>query len=131
MSIIRWIRWTTRSLTLAALLLLSRDAHADEWLGRDKALHFGASATIAGTSYGVTTAFTERRLTAFAVGAGIALGAGIAKETYDALGHGDPSWKDLAWDVAGTLVGLGIAYGIDVLIRREPTSTSTTALVRF
>ena len=109
-------------------------AHADEWLGRDKALHFGVSAAISGTSYGVTTAFTDRRATAFAIGAGVALGAGIAKETYDALGHGDPSWKDLAWDLAGTLVGLGIAYGIDVLIRREPTSSpahATTALVKF
>lgn len=114
----------------AAVVLFLSSAHADEWLGRDKALHFGVSAAIAGTGYGVTTAFTERRGYAFLVGGGVAISAGIAKETYDALGYGDPSWKDFAWDVAGTLVGLGIAYGVDTLLRREPTAHST-AMLRF
>jgi putative lipoprotein len=118
------------SLTLAVALFCST-AHADEWLGRDKALHFGASAILSSTAYGVTTAFDDRRSVAFIVGSGVALTAGIAKETYDALGYGDPSWKDLAWDVAGTLVGLGIAYGVDAIFRREPTSTTNAALVRF
>lgn len=115
----------------ASVFLLVSTARADEWLGRDKALHFGASAAIAGTSYGVTTAFTDKRIVAFAIGSGVALGAGIAKESIDALGYGDPSWKDFAWDVAGTLVGLGIAYGVDALLRRDTTATTHTALTRF
>jgi putative lipoprotein len=126
------IKVSSRSLALAVMCFCGT-ASADDWFGRDKALHFGASAIIAGSAYGVTTAFDDRRVVAFAVGGGIGLGAGIAKEGYDALGYGDPSWKDLAWDVAGTLVGLGIAYGVDALLRREPsrTQTATTALVRF
>lgn len=127
---------TNRSLALAApVVFVCGVAHADDaWLGRDKALHFGASAAIAGTSYGVTTAFTDRRPIALAVGGGAALFAGVAKEGIDALGYGTPSWRDLAWDVIGTVVGLGIAYGVDALIRREPSSTSARALplaVRF
>ncbi len=124
----------TRSLTLAApVFLFALHARAeDDWFGRDKALHFGASAALAGTSYGVTTAFTERRSTGLLVGAGVALGAGLAKEGYDALGYGTPSWRDLAWDVVGTLVGLGIAYGVDSLLRREPgRATASAALIRF
>jgi putative lipoprotein len=126
-----------RSLTLAAvgLCVVPRVAHADDraddWFGRDKALHFGASAIISSTAYGVTTAFDDRRSVAFIVGGSVALTAGLAKEGYDALGYGTPSWKDLAWDVAGTLVGLGIAYGVDAIFRREPTRTTSTALVRF
>jgi putative lipoprotein len=115
----------------AAVVVFCSHARADEWLGRDKALHFGASAAIAATGYGVTTAFTEKRALAFAIGGGVAIGAGIAKEGYDALGYGEPSWKDFAWDVAGTLVGLGIAYGVDALLRREPTGTAQAALIRF
>jgi len=120
-----------RSLTLAAAVFLSAPARADEWFGRDKALHFGASAAISGAAYGVTTAFDDRRSIAFLIGGGVALSAGLAKEGYDALGYGEPSLKDLVWDVAGTLVGLGVAYGVDALFRREPTRTATTALIRF
>lgn len=126
------MKLTAAIVSLAAVVFLSVSARADDdWLGRDKALHFGASAAIAGTGYGVTTSFTDRRALAFAVGGGVALGTGLAKEVLDAAGYGTPSWKDLAWDAIGTLVGLGIAYGVDALIRREPTRTTTAALIRF
>jgi len=109
---------------LLAVIALSPSARADEWFGSDKALHFGVSAAIASGSYALTTAFTDRRSIAFGVGAGVALGAGVAKESWDALGHGDPSWKDFTWDVVGTIAGLAFAYGVDLLVRPTPTSTT-------
>lgn len=62
--------------------------------------------------------FTARAVS----GASLALSAGVAKELYDATGAGTASWKDLAWDAAGTLVGVGLALAVDLLIRgQEPT----------
>lgn len=89
----------------------------DPWFGRDKALHFGASATIAAGGYGVGTLVFDTRYGALALGGGLALGAGIGKEALDAAGYGDPSWRDLAWDAVGTAVGLGVAWSLDLLIR--------------
>ena len=88
----------------------------DPWFGRDKALHFTVAAGIAGAGYGATTVFACDRWKAFAVGGGAALAAGALKESYDAAGHGDPSWKDFGWDVVGAAVGLAVAWGIDVAV---------------
>jgi putative lipoprotein len=106
---------------LAAILGMSTPARADDpdpWFGRDKALHFSVSAAIAGTTYAITATQFEARYPPLVLGGGVALAAGIGKETADLLGlWGDPSWRDFAWDVAGTVVGLGIAWGLDLLIR--------------
>lgn len=108
-------------------------AHAEEdaWLGRDKALHFGASAVIAGSSYGVGTMFLDGRLGPAILGGSVALAAGAAKEGWDALGHGTPSWRDFAWDAIGTAVGLGIALGIDFLVRPKTSTHASNAIVVF
>lgn len=113
------MRTKALALALAAGALVfsrSADARADDpdpWLGRDKALHFGASAVLAGGGYAAGTALFDERWKAFALGGGVAIAAGAAKEGLDATGLGDPSWKDFTWDVVGTVVGLGIAYAID------------------
>jgi putative lipoprotein len=57
------------------------------------------------------------RWQALAIGAGVSLGAGAGKEAWDATGHGDPSWGDFAWDVAGTATGLAVTWAIDLLLR--------------
>ncbi|MBI2392565.1 MAG: hypothetical protein HYV09_23475 [Deltaproteobacteria bacterium] len=110
----------TAILLLVPAVALASTARADDWFGTDKALHFGVSAVIASGVYGVTTAFDDRRAVALGVGGGVALGAGIGKETWDALGHGDPSWKDFTWDVIGTIAGLALAYGVDAMVRPAP-----------
>src|SRR5262245_29459615 len=66
---------------------------ADPWFGRDKALHFSASAALALGGYGVTALVTPREGTRLAVGATVALGAGVAKEISDRYTGGDPSWR--------------------------------------
>ncbi len=91
----------------------------DPWLGRDKALHFGVSATLASSGYGLGRAFVfDRRLDAALVAGSFTLAIGAAKESYDALGHGDPSWRDFTWDAIGTAVGIGVGLGVDFLIER-------------
>lgn len=122
-------------------LLQSRPARADQpdpdpWFGRDKALHFGASAIIAGGSYGVGRALFDKRRDAILFGSGVGIAVGAAKETWDALGHGDPSWKDFTWDVAGTAVGVALAWGLDLLVshftatNRQTTPDPTAAPAR-
>lgn len=111
--------WTATC--LVSIAAMANDT--DPWFGPDKALHFGASAVIAGGGYALGTGLTQERWKAFALGGGAALTAGALKEGLDAMGLGTPSWRDFTWDVAGTLVGLGIAYAIDVLVRGAPQAT--------
>ncbi len=104
----------------------------DQWLGKDKALHFGASAVIAGSVYGVGTLFLDGRTYPAILGGSVALAAGGAKEGWDALGHGTPSWRDFAWDVVGTATGLGVALLVDVLVRSPKREHASLPLsVRF
>ncbi len=107
---------------LAAALLSSAAASAqdaDPWFSRDKALHFDVSAGIAAAGYGVSAGWlVDARWKALAIGGGLALAAGAGKELLDAthvLG-GDPSWRDFTWDVIGTVAGLAIAWGVDLLL---------------
>ncbi len=113
-------------------------AEDDPWLGRDKLLHFGASAGIAAAGYGVGAALDDRRGVAIAVGAGAALVAGAGKEALDAAGYGHPSLRDFAWDVLGAAAGLALAWGVDALLRgpdapRDPKASQAgqAALLRF
>jgi putative lipoprotein len=113
-------------LRLAALVLTgltmssaARAQDADPWFARDKALHFDVSAGLAAAGYGVSAGWlVNARWKALAIGGGVALAAGAGKELLDAthvLG-GDPSWKDFTWDVIGTVAGLAIAWGVDLLL---------------
>lgn len=88
---------------------------ADEWWARDKALHFGASAGLAIGGYAAAALVTPREPPRLLAGAGLALTAGVAKEIADRYTGGDPSMRDLAWDVAGTATGLLVAWAIDRL----------------
>lgn len=130
-----------RTRTCAAALVVSSvlfagEARADDtdpWFGHDKVLHFGASAFIAAEAYGITAAFSDTRAVRLAVGGGVALAAGAGKELYDLSGHGDPSWRDFTWDVIGTVVGLAIAYGVDLAFSnvdaKHPALASPRSLV--
>ena len=109
--------------TIVALALPSpaRGSDADPWLGRDKALHFSASASLSVVGYAGAAFATDDRRARLGIGAGLALGAGIGKELWDLNGHGDPSLRDLAWDVVGTATGLLVAWTVDRLIHRLST----------
>lgn len=91
----------------------------DPWLGRDKALHFGASFGIATGGYGAAALMGEGTTVRLGMGAGLALGAGVGKELLDLAGFGHPSWRDLAWNVLGTASGLLFAWTIDRLLFQQ------------
>jgi putative lipoprotein len=88
----------------------------DPWFGRDKLLHFGVSAGLAGGSYAGATLFLDARWQRAAVAVSFTLSLGAAKEVWDALGHGDPSLRDFSWDVIGCAIGIGVAYVVDLLL---------------
>jgi putative lipoprotein len=123
-------RWTLGFL-LSWAVLASGPAYAqdsDPWFGRDKALHFSASASLAVIGYSGAALVTDDRPTRVASATVLALGAGIGKELWDLNGPGDASWRDLTWDVIGTATGVLVASGVDWLIRhfREPDPVAGT-----
>jgi len=106
---------------------VANPAHAeDEWWGQDKALHFGVSGVLAAGGYAGGALVLEERWQRASVGAGVALTAGVAKEVYDEFDYGGASYKDLVFDVAGTLVGVTAAWLIDLALD-DDVSTSTSS----
>ena len=92
------------NLTLAFFLLTGGPPERphDAWFGRDKWLHFAASAVVQGAAY---TAFRRgARYTVAAQRASlVTVAVGVGKELYDwrhPAKH-DASWRDLAWDGVG------------------------------
>ena len=102
---------------LASSPARAADPDPDPWLGTDKALHFGVSAGIAAGSYAVSTAVLDARGHALLVASGVTLAAGAGKEMLDLAGFGTPSWKDFVADVAGMVVGLAVAWSVDLVVR--------------
>ena len=114
----------SRSIAVAVLCAVvassSRSAHAadpDPWFGKDKALHFAATATIAAGGYTLGAFVFDARGHALIFGASLAFGVGIAKEALDLTGLGDPSWRDLTWDGIGTVAGVAAAWAVDLVAR--------------
>jgi putative lipoprotein len=118
---------------LAVVCSATRARAEDSWWGADKARHFGVSAGLGLAGYGLASLVFEDRLAKIAASAGLALSAGVAKEVYDAMGHGTASWKDLTWDVAGTAVGVSIGVGLDVALSppKERPRASASLLLHF
>jgi len=104
---------------LASLVAASPALAEDDWLGEDKPKHAIISGTLAGGVSMVTLTQTRSRFTPYLLGGGFALGLGVAKEGWDAAGHGTASYRDLAWDVIGTAVGLGLTLAVDLLVGRD------------
>ncbi len=105
---------------LLASLTAAHQARADEsdpWFGRDKLLHFAASAGIAAGGYTAGAFAFDARYEALLLGGGLALAAGTAKELADLNGQGNASWRDFTWDLVGIVAGLGMSWGLDLALR--------------
>lgn len=85
----------------------------DPWFGRDKALHFSATALLACDGYATAAVFTKRESVRLAAGAGVGLAAGAAKEVYDRYSGGDASMRDLTWDAVGAAASSFVSWLID------------------
>jgi len=101
-------------LACGAALLCPRQAAAEDLFGPDKALHFGVSAGVSIGAYAASTLFLNEPWQRAVFASATTLSLGAAKEGWDALGHGTPSYADFAWDVAGTSVGVSIALTVDL-----------------
>ena len=107
----------TAVLALAALMV-PMPAHAqseDRWWSADKGMHFGASLVITAGGHAVSSVWLDEPWQRSIAGASLGLGAGLGKELYDLSGHGDASWKDVTWDVAGVMTGAGLALLVELL----------------
>jgi putative lipoprotein len=129
---------TVASIFAALIVLLASPKEAsaeDEWFGADKVLHFGVSAALSGGGYALASLAFDRKWERATTGAVFSLTLGAAKEFYDLAGHGDASWKDFTWDVAGTALGTGIALLIDAAVsggnRVEPANRPVGLAVQF
>jgi putative lipoprotein len=115
-------RWCAPLVALVATWLagpgLARAADADPWFGPDKALHFEAAGSLAIVGYAGTSMMSTSRPLRAALGAALGVGAGAAKELWDLDGHGDPSWRDLTWDLVGAATGVVVAAAFDWAIHR-------------
>ncbi|MEK7240196.1 MAG: hypothetical protein AAB224_06380 [Gemmatimonadota bacterium] len=92
------------NLTLAFVLFTGgapRPA-GDAWFGRDKMLHFAASAVVQSAAYSLFQR-DARYAVAIQRASLVTLGVGVSKELYDWRhpARHDASWRDLAWDGAG------------------------------
>lgn len=112
---------------LAARGEVSEIPSRDDWFGRDKALHYSVSAGLAGAGYAGGALLFEAPEARWFTGAGVALGAGVAKEIFDAGRGSFFSVKDLTWDVLGTATGLGLSWAVDRLFFSRDGEARTSA----
>lgn len=85
----------------------------DDWLGRDKFHHFWISGLVAGTGTALAQEQDQTDKQAIAIGFGISMALGAAKEAYDSRKGGTGwSWQDLCWDFSGALIGCTIAHAV-------------------
>jgi putative lipoprotein len=116
---VAWPLLLSLTATLADPRIVCADsANADPWFGRDKLIHFSASASLAVVGYASASMLTENRPTRIGAGAALAVSAGVAKELWDLDGHGDASWRDLSWDLVGAATGLLVSVGVDWAVHR-------------
>lgn len=98
-----------KALLIALLLVMSLPAYAaDDWFGKDKAVHFSVCAGVSLTLTLVGTGATHSRGAGALLGFLTATTLGAAKEILDRYTGGDPSWRDFTADVVGAAVGAGI-----------------------
>ena len=115
-------RTLSAACSLCVLLACTRAtaSEADPWFGPDKALHFGFSVILAAGGYAAASPWLATKGERALAGGAFSLTLGASKELWDLGGHGDPSFRDFTWDVVGTVAGLALAVGVDVLVGSKP-----------
>lgn len=112
-------------LALLVTLLTPVLARADDWTGADKAAHFGLSAAVGAAATSVVPLAggpSGPDWRPLALGVGVGLLPGLAKEAWDLGGRGDPSWRDVTWDVIGAVVGAGLVWAVQAALSPRATT---------
>jgi putative lipoprotein len=101
-------------LSLHSVTFAGRQRANDSFFAVDKAKHLAVSIFIsAGTGFVAKNHFGSTRKEAVMIGFGASLSIGGLKELIDiSMPEGDPSWKDFAVDVVGSLIGAAIVAGV-------------------
>ena len=89
------------------------DSRGDDWLGQDKVYHFAGSGILGAAGAGLGHEAGLSDVSAGACSFGLVMAMGAGKEAYDArVKKTYWSWKDLAWDAAGGILGNLIYLGL-------------------
>ena len=110
---------TTKSgkILMGALLLLTISFSAKGHIAKDKQLHRGAGAVVAGWGYLLPSAASGWKPMVYGLGSATIAGAG--KELADLGGFGTPDWRDLEATVIGGAVSVGIIMGVKAIFKRD------------
>ncbi len=127
-AILRLMRAITIGAVILGSSLYASGASADEWWGRDKALHGGVSFALAAAGYVGASPWLSRWEDRAAAGFAFSFSLGLAKEGYDLAGYGDPSAKDLTWDAGGAILGALACAALDVALDRDDEPKDRAAM---
>jgi len=103
-------------LIIAVLILSGIHFSANAQIARDKQLHIGAGAIVAG--WGTLIPQGNSGWKPFVYGVGSATIAGVGKELTDLGGFGTPDVKDLGATIIGGVVSAGVITGVKAIIKR-------------
>jgi uncharacterized protein YfiM (DUF2279 family) len=98
------------SKTIIMIIFFSSSLFADEpfFQQKDKQKHIAATAAISGTATALARYYGANKFEAFAIGVASGLLVGIAKEKWDAAGHGTEDIHDVYADTVGSVLGSAI-----------------------
>lgn len=108
-------RGPSRVLLLASVVILSGCAGAprESWWGEDKLKHLGVATALSATATYAAVEAGQDGEEAQVRGIGVVLVLGAAKEGYDSgQANNRWSWKDMAWNVVGALVGSSLVRAL-------------------
>lgn len=98
-------------LILPIIFLLTGCSHIakDQWSGQDKAQHFMASAILTAAASEVALRQGASSVRSANIGFLFSVSLGATKELWDSRPAGSGwSWKDFAWDMAGSATGYSL-----------------------
>jgi hypothetical protein len=110
---------TTKSgkILMGALLLLTISFSAKGQIAKDKQLHLGAGAVVAGWGYLLPSGAAGWKPMVYGLGSATLAGAG--KELADMGGFGNPDWRDLQATIIGGAVSIGIIMGVKAIFKKQ------------
>lgn len=106
---------------LLLIALISFTAYSqDSWqFSADKQKHFIAGGVPSMVTSAVISNIDQdnpRYLKGFLVGSSVGFGLNLAKEGFDLLGFGQPSYQDLAYGALGSVIGSAVGVGLAGLV---------------